>query len=169
MTVFEESNLHFEFDSRYNIIKSDNDVNIINAKKFLQGTKDTDFLGFYTPDKIFFMEVKNFKGVKHEDIEVLTNEVAQKLRDTVSIIAGASRNTTNHKNFWETLHQKIGQSNTEIFFVFWLEENTYTHREKHRLQNITEKLKTKCKWLKTKVIVQSTKNFQLEGVNVKFC
>ncbi len=43
MTVFKESNLHFEFDSRYNIIKSDNDVNIINAKSFYKVQKTLIF------------------------------------------------------------------------------------------------------------------------------
>ncbi|MBB6001801.1 hypothetical protein [Arcicella rosea] len=170
MTVFEESNLHFEFDDKYNIIKSDNNVNIVNAKRFLQGTKDTDFLGFYTPDKIFFMEVKNFRGVNYEDIDVLTNEVAQKLRDTIAIIAGASRNSTHNNVFWQTLHKKIGQNDIEIRYVFWLEEDVMLNnpQAKNRLQTINAKLKSKCKWLTTKVFVQSINNYQLDGINARF-
>lgn len=169
MTVFEESNLRFEFDNQYNIIKSDSDVNIVNAKKFLQGTKDTDFLGFYSNDVIFFMEVKNFRGVHHEDIEVLTNEVAQKLRDTVAIIAGASRNSTNDNIFWKSLHKKIGKNDIEIRYIFWLEEDVMFNnpRAKSRLHTITAKLKNKCKWLTTKVFVQSINSYELDGINVR--
>jgi hypothetical protein len=90
MRIVQESKLQFTFDDNYELIKADENVNIKNVKQFLPNTKDMDLLGFYEEDKVFFMEIKNFRGAPLEDIDTLTNEVAQKLRDTIAIIAGAS-------------------------------------------------------------------------------
>ena len=169
MTILEESNLRFLFNDDYEIISSNEEINIQKVKKYLQGTKDIDFLGFYSKNKVFFMEVKNFKNVMIEEINVLTNEVAHKLRDMVAIIAGASRNTTNNIDFWKKLHQAIGNYQKEIIFIFWLEEDIQNNnpRAKNRMKIITDTLKQKCKWLTTKILVQSMKNNSLEGVKIE--
>ena len=170
MPIFEESNLRFKFDEDYDLIKSDGNINFEKVKQYLQGTKDTDFLGFYQDRKVFLMEVKNFRGVQPENIEELTNEVAQKLRDTVAIIAGASRNSTNETAFWQKLHKQIGKNEIEIFYVFWLEEDVIVgnRQKKPRLSIISQKLKEKCKWLTTKISVQSIENYNLTGLQVTF-
>jgi hypothetical protein len=98
----------------------------------------------------------------------LTNEIAQKLRDTIAIIAGASRKSTNDTEFWQKMHEYIGKSNKEIFVVFWLEEDLQNQRNTHRLQNILARLKQKCKWLTTKIMVQNVANNGLTGITVSF-
>lgn len=166
MIVFEESKIRFEFGNNYQLIDSDSETNVKKVKKFLSGTKDVDFFGFYGLNHVFFMEVKNFRGVKLEEIDVLTDEVARKLRDTVSIIAGASRNTTNNPDFWKRLHSNIGVAQNEIIFVFWLEEDIKidNRRDKGRMKQISDKLKQKCKWLTTRVIIQNMNNISLDNL-----
>lgn len=162
--IFQESNIEFEFDSSYSLIKSDENPNISNAKKYLQGTKDIDFIGFYSDKQgVIFLEVKNFRGSASENIEELCNEVAQKLRDTVSIIAGASRNTTNDAVFWKSLHQFIGNEKKDILLIFWLEEDASPgdYRNQGRIKAINDKLKIKCKWLTSKVLVQNMEDHRI--------
>ena len=59
MLIFEESNLRFEFNEDYQLIKSDENINFKNIKQYLPETKDIDFVGFYLQEKAFFLEVKN--------------------------------------------------------------------------------------------------------------
>ncbi len=168
MTIFEESYLHFEFDDSFELIASDGNPNFEKIKQHLQGTKDTDFLGF-KGEHILFFEVKNFRGVPNENAEVLTEEVAQKLRDTVAIAIRAVRNTTHDDIFWTKLYKALGNSEKQIFLVFWLEEDrNIPPRGKPRLQVLTEKLKQKCKWLGVKVSIQSIENQGLEGLTVSY-
>lgn len=54
MLIFEESNLRFEFDENYQLIKSDENINFKNIKQYLPETKDIDFVGFYLQEKAFF-------------------------------------------------------------------------------------------------------------------
>jgi hypothetical protein len=170
MLIFEESNLRFEFNEDYQLIKSDENINFKNIKQYLPETKDIDFVGFYLQEKAFFLEVKNFKGSKPEDIDTLTTKIAQKLRDTIAIIAGAARNSTNDTEFWQKLHQKIGNERSEIFLIFWLEEDdaNYKSKTKPRLTIINQKLKQKCKWLNAKISVQNKQTHTLIGLNTSF-
>ncbi len=77
MLIFEESNLRFEFNEDYQLIKSDENINFKNIKQYLPETKDIDFVGFYLQEKAFFLEVKNFKGSKPEDIDTLTTKLSK--------------------------------------------------------------------------------------------
>ncbi|MCU0445483.1 MAG: hypothetical protein MUE85_11245 [Microscillaceae bacterium] len=167
MPVFEESNIRFIFSEEYNLLKSDGEVNFEKVKQYLLNTKDIDFIGLFMNEKVFLMEVKNFCGVPGEEIEMLCNEVAQKLRDTIAIIVGASRNTTNNPDFWQKLHQSMGKANKEIIYVFWLEEDLIP-RQRDRMSTIAAKLKQKCKWLTTRISVQSISNNSLPGLTVNY-
>lgn len=168
-SVFTESHIQFEFDPLYELVHSDKEVNFDNVKRFLQNTKDVDFLGFYGSDIVFFMEVKNFRGYPIEDIDQLTTEVAQKLRDTVATVAGASRNTTHNEDFWQKLHQQIGNKKKTIKFVFFLEEDmSQSKRNPGRMKTIGDHLKQKCRWLTTKVSVQNLQEMKLEGLKASF-
>lgn len=168
MTIFEESKLRFEFDDSFELIASDGNPNFEKVKQHLQGTKDVDFLGFVQENALFF-EVKNFRGTPHESIEILAEEVAHKLRDTIAIAIGAVRNSTNDSNFWKKLYKVLGNPEKQLFFIFWLEEDVLSNqRGRPRLQVLTEKLKQKCKWLGTKISVQSIDNQILEGLQVSY-
>ena len=92
------------------------------------------------------------------------------MRDTIAIIAGAARNSTNDTEFWQKLHQKIGNERSEIFLIFWLEEDdaNYKSKTKPRLTIINQKLKQKCKWLNAKISVQNKQTHTLIGLNTSF-
>jgi hypothetical protein len=170
MARFEESNIEFIFGDDYEVIGSDQEANFKNVKKYLQGTKDVDFIGFFRNITVFLLEVKNFRGAKGEDIEILTTEVAQKLRDTVAMIAGAARNTTHSSDFWQKMHKNIGDSKREILYIFLLEEDVQqgNPRARGRIQQIQTVLKQKCKWLTPKIKVYSLDTCEQGGLSLRF-
>ena len=96
MKTFTESNLTFSFDERnWDILKYDEHPKYIKITNALEGTKAVDFLGFYNTNTLVLFEVKGFRGYGSQKsvidrlsdgMEVLTNEVAQKVKDTVAAI-----------------------------------------------------------------------------------
>lgn len=169
MPTFTAGNIRFEFTRDYRLVDADKEANVSKVKRCLQHTKDVNFFGMYQNDTVFMMEVKNFRGYPLESIDVLTEEIAQKLRDTIAIITGASRNTTHETDFWEALHKLAGNKHKQIKVVFWLEEDiTGNPRHAGRMSTLTQNLKKKCGWLTSKISVQNIKSNHLEGVSARF-
>ena len=109
MKTFTESNLIFSFEEEnWNIIQYDKDPKYLTISNALEGTKAIDFLGFYNKSVLVLFEVKGFRGYGSQKsvsdrladgMEVLTTEVAQKVKDTVAAIVGISRNEKTKGNF----------------------------------------------------------------------
>lgn len=130
--IIEESNLRFSFqDENWWVVKFDEDINYTKVIKNLQGTKGVDFVGIYNSDNLFFFEVKNFRNhtmdIQSQERlanggEDLTTEIAQKVRDSLACIIGASRNATNNIEKWRSTCNLIS-TNKPFKIIAWIEED----------------------------------------------
>lgn len=172
--IFEESNLRFTFqDDKWWIVKFDDDVNYIKVSKNLQNTRGVDFVGIYNSRNLFFFEIKNFRNHTMDDqtqirlangAEDLTTEIAQKVKDSVACIVGASRNATNESNKWKDACNIIS-NNKPFNIIAWIEEddpNTEYKRKKRKayLSTRISKLKNKLHWLTSRVFIENIKENQ---------
>jgi hypothetical protein len=178
--LFSESDLIFSFeDELWEVLKYDEDHNYIEIKNKLSGTRAIDFLTFYNNTLVMF-EVKGFRGYGTqksvndrlaEGMEVLTTEVAQKVRDTIAIIVGISRNTQVKNTIWERAANQILE-NKHLMVIAWIEEDLNTRaqklRKKTEMSIRTEKLKIKLSWLTTAIFIDNVKerHFEFEGFKV---
>ena len=180
MKIFTESHLTFSFDEEnWDVLKYDDNPKYLKISNSLEGTKAIDFLGFYNNTLVMF-EVKGFRGYgSHksvndrlaEGMEVLTTEVAQKVKDTVAAIIGISRNIQVRDTFWEKAGRQILQ-NKNLMIIAWIEEDlsskTLRDRKKLDMSVRTEKLKKKLSWLTTHISIDNVKerHFSFEGLTV---
>lgn len=128
----EESNLKFSFqDENWWVIKFDEDINYTKVTKNLQGTKGVDFVGILNSENLFFFEIKNFRNHTLDmhsqerlanSAEDLTTKIAQKVKDSLACILGASRNATNNQEKWRKACHLIS-ANKSFRIIAWIEED----------------------------------------------
>lgn len=111
MKTFKESGLEFRFDDNWEVYQLDKEADYrekINRQ--IPETKSIDFIGFnHTKNILLFVEVKSFRGYGNRtNIQRLTGEndditveVAQKVRDSLAVIIGGARNSTNLPDKWK--------------------------------------------------------------------
>jgi hypothetical protein len=181
LTTFTESNLTFSFDDEnWNILKYDQEPVYLEISHALEGTKAIDFLGFYNSTALILFEVKGFRGYGSQKsvcdrladgMEILSIEVAQKVKDTVAAIAGISRNIKTRDTIWAKAANQIIQ-NRELVIVAWVEEDltnkSQRDRKKNEMSVRTLKLKNKLSWLTTNITIDNVKeqHFSFEGFTV---
>lgn len=167
--TFTESNLTFSFEEEnWEVLKYDAEPKYTEIKNRLDGTKAIDFLGFHKNTLVMF-EVKGFRGYGSQKsvndrladgMEILTTEVAQKVKDTVAVIVGISRNIAPGNTIWEKAAKQI-LHNKNLMIVAWIEEDLSTlvqrQRKKTEMSIRTEKLKNKLSWLTTNISIDNIK------------
>lgn len=178
---FEESGFRFEFDDSWEVCQLDSEADYRNKLcKQVPETKCIDFIGFNVADEtLLFMEVKNFIGHfnpvnkqrllgGHDDLSV---EVAQKIRDSLAVLIGGSRNSTHHKEKWQRYVSHLNQ-NKLLKVVAWVEldvsTEVYLKRAKINLQTRRDQLRKKMTWLTSDVQVLNSQNYDytLNGIAV---
>jgi hypothetical protein len=180
--TFTESNLTFTFEeTHWEILKFDEHPKYIEISNALAGTKAIDFLGFYNNTAFVMFEVKGFRGYGSqksvndrlaEGMEVLSTEIAQKVKDTAAAIVGISRNIRADNTLWQKAVKQIIE-NKSVIIVAWIEEDlnniALKARKKNEMSVRAEKLKNKLKWLTTNVSVDNIKEQHAiwEGFTVK--
>ncbi len=180
--TFTESNLIFSFDEEnWDMLKYDEDPKYIEISNALEGTKAIDFLCFYNNTTLVFFEVKGFRGYGSqksvndrlaEGMEVLTTEIAQKVKDTVAAIVAISRNIQARDTFWEKAAKQILDYNKGLMIIAWIEEDLSTmvqrKRKKHEMSVRTAKLKNKLNWLTTNISIDNImeQHFLFEGFTI---
>jgi len=181
MKTFTESNLIFSFDEKnWDILKYDQDPKYIEISNALEGTKAVDFLGFYNTNTLVLFEVKGFRGYGSQKsvidrlsdgMEVLTQEVAQKVKDTVAAIVGISRNMQTQDTIWKKAAMQILQ-NKNLMIIAWIEEDlnnkVLKDRKKTEMSVRTDKLKNKLAWLTTLIAIDNIRerHFSFDGFTV---
>jgi len=195
--IFNESQLQFSFDQTIwnKVIQFDTHTDYKKLQKIgsLQdfdnkgnlisfcGTKAVDFLGIFNNEKIFFIEVKNFKEYRVSNKERLKNageilmtEIALKVKDSLSCIVGAKRNSTNDKVFWTKTVQFLSNEEKDIVIILWLETDDIinsnnvrgSNKIKRKVDTISDyqrKLQSKLRWLtkkRTNVKILNVKNYK---------
>jgi len=184
LKTFTESNLTFSFDEEnWNILKYDQDPNYLEVCHSLEGTKAIDFLGFYNTTTLILFEVKGFRGYGSQKsvndrladgMEILSTDVAQKVKDTVAAIVGIGRNIKTKDTIWEKAANQIIIHNRNLMIVAWIEEDLTSKSQRERKKNEmsvrTLKLKNKLSWLTTNIAIDNVKeqHFAFEGFTVTY-
>jgi len=150
MITLTESRLQFTFDNTavwQVIMKVDGHVDQ-KKTQVLQRYKTVDFT-CGRQDEILFIEVKNYSGhTAPANTERLLNDIASKVKDTISCSIAANINsTTDHIN-WNYLVTQLSNQNVTIKVVFWMED-TYPNvlRAKAGANIYGNQLKRKLTWL----------------------
>lgn len=180
-----ESNIKFTFNANeWELVKFDDKTNLDYHKvaNNIANTKAVDFVGIFNSQSLFFFEIKNFRSHTHDaqtqvrlanGAEDLTSEIAQKVRDTLACIVGASRNSTHNPQFWNKTLDLIS-NNHEFRIIAWIEEDTEIkpYRQKflkNAMTTRTSKLKSKLNWLTSRVFFESIhqRGIQISGLSVE--
>lgn len=190
-----EDKLEFSFDGNIwqEIIKFDEHTDYLNMLKIgsLQnldkdgnivltcGIKAIDFLGIYKDEKLFLIEVKDFKNHRIESKDRLKNsgenlmtEIAYKVKDSLACIIGAQINSTNDKDLWKKASNFLIGEKKDIIVILWLELDSIgttstTVRSRNKIKkrkdtiaNYRKKLRQKLKWF-----VEKSSNIQILNVD----
>ncbi len=149
-----ESRLNFIFDDNHwtDLVKFDEHPDYEKVKKNVSETKAVDFIGILNQKSVYFFEIKNLKDYRidskkrlNTNAEDLTNEIAQKVRDSIACIVGGCRNSTNDKELWNNVLRFLSTKN--IFVILWLEQDDILNKDKFKISNYQLKLQSKLKWL----------------------
>lgn len=173
-----ESQLKFEFlTENWTTIKYDDNQDYLKVSNSLQGTKAIDFLGFYNENSLVLFEIKSFRGFGYQDsterriangMEELSTEIAQKVRDTVAVIAGLSRNSQEiSDSLWNKSAKHILMKNKQLIIIAWIEEDA-NKRTKNEMSVRISKLKNKLSWLTNDIFIENVKyqHSSFEGLTI---
>lgn len=103
--------------------------------------------------------------------DILSTEVAQKVKDTVAVMIGISRNMKTSGTFWQKATNHIIE-NKPLTIVAWVEEDlnnsAFKLRKKQEMSVRTAKLKTKLNWLTSEIVIDNIKDqhASFEGLTV---
>ena len=172
MTHF-ESKLKFNFSEKdwSFLLKLDETKDFRKANRAIPGTKGVDFVGIYEEDSLVLIEVKNFRQHRIENKAktegrdgLLWLEIAQKIRDSFSVIVGGARNSTNKRIYWRNYLDFIRDEKKAVHLVLWLEQSlppAQPKAQKKRGRSNTDlkrNLKKSLRWLSSKVDIASIEN-----------
>jgi hypothetical protein len=181
MSVFDEGKLRFDFDPAWSVAKYDLNPFYLDRVERLKGlatvtyqeggqsqeravelgTLAVDFLGVGPDECVHFIEVKDFRGHRIENKKrmksnELAHEVARKVRDSLAGSIGAFRNATT-PNALAPVASKLLDQSRPVFVILWLEDDLEKDpgRWKEEMHTLSEQIKSRLKWLTTKVLVVS--------------
>lgn len=181
MKTFKESGLEFRFDDNWEVYQLDKEADYrekINRQ--ISETKSVDFIGFnHMRNILLFVEVKSFRGYGNRtNIQRLTGEndditveVAQKVRDSLAVIIGGARNSTNLPDTWKKYVDHISQKKN-LKVIAWVELDVSTEnfldRAKANMNVRKQALRKRLTWLTSDVQILNTKNYNndIEGMEV---
>jgi hypothetical protein len=172
-TFIQEGDIEFEFESGWNVVKYDESPEYLHGiarlegvwktecdgRQYTRGTKAVDILGL-RESELMFLEVKNFRRARIDHRarirDELPLEVGFKVCDTIAGVVGCSRGASNKT--LRTFAKKLATKRATVMVILYLEEPPTTNdfelkRRKARLGTITNKVKEKCSWLTTAVLV----------------
>ena len=167
----QEGQLRFTFSSNHQVIKFDETPVYRKLEKCVDQTKGIDILGLQNEESLLMIEAKDYAAEgrgSEKTSHVLTEEVAQKVRDSCAAIVHGSRMATHDKEFWNEVGNTLFQSDLKIQVILWIELSN-NFRLKGDLSGYNQKLKQKLKWLKANIIVASPKtSHPISGLEVTY-
>lgn len=178
MTTLKERALSFTFSAAWKpVIKWDDTDFYRKRVQQLAGTDAVDIVAL-ADDKLLFIEVKDYRWTtttpKLWGAE-LAQKVAEKVRDTVAGLAGASRTAGEGAKStiadWTALGERVADNQTPLFIVLWFETGSYYQssalQRKKALSDMAQFIKSRLGWLTTKVFVYDlTDRHNLPGLTV---
>jgi len=158
--TFVEGKQEFVFGDAWQVEKYDDHSDYRNKLHKLRGSKAVDFVGILLQSDGYLIEVKDFRGheatlKKRMKASALSEDIAQKARDSVSGIIGAHR-TSSTPGTWRPFARMLADEKRELRIVFWLEDDLARQnplRWKGRASTLMKEIKCQTNWLTTKVLV----------------
>ena len=182
MSKFEESGLDFDFGSEeWQVVKYDAHIAHKKLSKVVHPTKAVDFLGIYKDKKLYFIEVKNYKG--HTDDqetkevigsggEELMRRIAVKVRDSIASATNSARYSANEGKFFNRVNEIMLDDTEKIVVIAWIEFDEPNAKERKVKMSIwLQKLKQKLSWLHAaKISINSVEDSEgiLPGTEISF-
>lgn len=183
MKEFKESGLLFKFGDEWDVYQLDEEADYRQKIcKQIPETRCIDFIGYHKAGKILlFIEVKGFRGYGNRtNIQRLTGEkdnitveIAQKVKDSLAIIIGGARNSTNLPEVWKE-HAEHLVENGSLKVIAWVELDVSTEnllrRAKTNMSIKRKELRKRLTWLTSDVDILNTNSYsgELKGVEVQF-
>ncbi len=163
MTTIHERALSFTFSSGWKpVIKWDGTDFYRRRVQKLEGMDAVDIVAL-GDGKLLFIEVKDYRwptttpnlfGVD------LAQKVAEKIRDTVAGLTGASRTAgegaQSTSDDFAAVGQWLANQRKPLFVVLWFESGNYYRsddRRKQAMSILAQEIKSRLGWLTTKVFV----------------
>lgn len=178
---FKESGLIFKFGEQWEVTQLDTEKDYANVCNKIPGTKSIDFIGINkSEDMLVLIEVKGFRGYgkqnsiqnrlsgKQDDIII---EIAQKVRDSLAVILGGCRNSTNQTELWKACIKHI-KDNKKVRIIAWLEIDESTEvmlrRAKVQMSIRRKELRKILLWLTSDIDILNTKSYnnEINGISV---
>lgn len=158
MSSFEESGIKFDFSSEdWQVVKYDDHLAHKKVSKVVHPTKAVDFLGIYDNKKLYFIEIKNYKGhtddpetreVTSSGGEELMRRIAVKVRDSIASATNAARYSTNENEFFRRVNEIMLNDAEKVVVIAWIEFDEPNAKERKAKMSIwSQKLKQKLSWL----------------------
>lgn len=169
----DESDLHFDFDDDWHVIKYEDHPACKHLQQALSGSKTVDYLASRGQD-LYLIEVKNFTGYAIENRARVTSgdlisEVGYKVRDTIAGLVGAGRNPAYQDDLRQYL-RLLCKADAGVKVVLWIEHRLPAYppqRQKARQSVSGNALKQRLRWLTTHVLVCSVEDNGLPGLAVR--
>jgi hypothetical protein len=125
----------------------------------LDGTKAVDVVAVHASERLYLIEIKDFRGHRIETIArvrdaELAIEVGQKVRDTIAGIVAA-----NHRGGtadWDGVVSRLAANATPVRVLLWLERDLPPGprgRRANELSVLIDALKQRLDWLTPRVLV----------------
>lgn len=182
MSKFLESKLNFDFKgSGWSVVKYDEHVAHEKISNVVKSTKAVDFLGIYNNKKLYFIEVKNYRGHTNDPEtkeilkaggEELMQRIAVKVRDTIAGATNAARFSTNEKAIFTRINEILLNDAEKVVVIAWIEFDEKNEAERKAKMGIwLQKLKQKLSWLyAAKISINSvdTANGILPDTDISF-
>ena len=172
--IFQESKIEFHFSDEHwsDLLQFDKTVDYQNVSNSIPNTKGVDFTGIFQDRVMVFIEVKNYRNQSSDSIKLLESnsfldKIAQKVRDSLSVILGRKRHSTHQEATFDTYINKITNKRFDIVVILRVEQNTRNPETlKNKMQHIRTILKGKLKWLTSRIYIldhNSANDHEIKG------
>ncbi len=188
MKRIEEGKISFEFGERWEVEKWDTHkaylggINKLNGELTesdgttrSEGTKAVDFVGVLDEGKLYFCEVKDFRGHRVENkkrqIRELPLEIGLKVRDTLAGLTGAYASKSGQA--WvELCGQALVARKHQVRVIAWIADDSIRPRETRGQRAVHDsvrlsKIKQSLSWLTTHVWVEDPFEHSLPDMKVE--
>jgi hypothetical protein len=161
ITPINERALSFTFSSPWKqAVKWDDTEFYRKRVQKLEGTDAVDIVA-QEDDKLLFVEVKDYRWPTTTPDRFgvdLAQKIAEKVRDTVAGLVGASRMAGEGAKGtdWRAVGKQLADEKLPLFVVLWFETGAYyksSDSRKKALSDMAQLIKVRLAWLTTKVFV----------------
>ena len=131
MSNFQESGINFNFqDADWTTVKYDEHVAHRKVEKVLKPTKAVDFMGIHQGNRLFLIEIKNYRGHTQDEStrealnaggEELMRRIAIKVRDSIATATSEARFSTHDEEFFTQVNSRLLDNKVKLTIIACIE------------------------------------------------